>query len=200
MHRVQEMAQAIGENVDYTAEIKTCKQAITRAYFNENTGDFLNGKQGANAFALYLGMGNAKTKENLLAHYKRTKLLDTGIFGTDILCEYLVQIGEIQLLFDLLSASEYPSFGYMKDHSATTLWEWWDASGSHNHPMFGGCVKQLFFGILGLQADVGMKNLRINPKYIEGIGFVRVSLKIGRKTYRFHYEYKNKKVEVKTNF
>ena len=43
----------------------------------------------------------------------------------------------------------------MKRHGATTLWESWPGNGSHNHPMFGGCVRQLFEGFLGIRQKKG---------------------------------------------
>lgn len=78
------------------------------------------------AFALAIGLGNSATKENLLKQYREVKIFNTGIFGTDILTGYLSEQGEVQLLFDLLSSQEYPSFGYMQKCGATTLLETWD--------------------------------------------------------------------------
>ena len=39
----------------------------------------------------------------------------------------------------------------MKRNGATTLWERWNGRESHNHPMFGACVRLLFTQILGIQ-------------------------------------------------
>ncbi len=197
MELVQEVANIIGEKVDYAEEISKAKAAMDREYFDKTTGDYCQGVQGANAFALLIGLGDGRTKENLLSHYKQLKTFDTGIFGTDILTEYLVKSGEIQLLFELLSSAKYPSFGYMKKQGATTLWENWMGAGSLNHPMFGGCVKQFLYGLLGITADVGFENITLAPTYIEGIDFIRAKIKFPKGALQVEYTYDGGRVALK---
>lgn len=196
MQLVQEAAKIIGKEVDYSEEIAQTKAAIRRAYFDELTGDYCQGVQGANAFALLIGLGDERTKSNLLAHYKRLKAFDTGIFGTDILTEYLTQNGEIQLLFDLLSSEKYPSFGAMREKGATTLWERWNGVDSLNHPMFGGCVKQFLYGLMGVSADVGFKNVTLAPTYIEGIRFINATIKFPQGSLQVKYTYEGGRVAL----
>ncbi len=197
MELVQEIAPLIGKEIDFSGEIKIAKLAIKRVYFDHATGDFCGGVQGANAFALLIGLGDERTKANLLQKYDTLGGFDTGIFGTDVLTEYLVKIGEVQLLYKLLSREEYPSFGYMRAQGATTLWEDWKGEHSHNHPMFGACVKQLFYGLLGIKADAGFKNVKLLPKYIDGLGFIRAKIKLPSGTLRIEYRYQNGKVHAK---
>ncbi len=197
MELMQEISSLLGEKTDYSVEIKKSKTAIQDAYFDHATGDFCGGVQGANAFALLIGLGDKRTKENLLQKYNTLGGFDTGIFGTDILTEYLAKIGEVQLLYKLLSRDEYPSFGHMRKQGATTLWEDWQGGSSHNHPMFGACVKQLFYGFLGLRADVRFENVVLSPKYIDGIGFIRAKLKLPKGTLWIDCRYENGKVSTK---
>lgn len=196
MELVQEIAIIIGEKADYAEEISKAKMAMDREYFDELTGDYCQGVQGANAFALLIGLGDERTKENLLAHYRQLKAFDTGIFGTDILTEYLAKSGEIQLLFDLLSSDKYPSFGAMKKKGATTLWENWMGANSLNHPMFGACVKQFLYALLGIAADVGFENITLTPTYIEGIDFIRAKIKFPRGTLQVEYTYEGGRVAL----
>lgn len=191
MEIVQSIGALIGKKVDFSKEISNAKAAIDEAYFDRATGNYCGGIQGANAFALTLSLGDARTKENLLRQYRETKVFNTGIFGTDILTEYLTEIGEVQLLYELLCAEAYPSFGYMKARGATTLWEYWNGTHSHNHPMFGGCVKQLFYGLLGMKADAGFKRISLAPKYIDGIGYIRAKLKLPTGTLQLEYQYRD---------
>ena len=195
MEIVQEIGGLLGEHDDFSEEIARAKSAIERAYFEHATGDFCGGVQGANAFALLIGLGDARTKENLVKKYEELGHFDTGIFGTDILTEYLAKIGEAQLLYKLLSREEYPSYGYMRAQGATTIWEAWKGDGSHNHPMFGACVKQLFYGLLGIKGDAGFRNVEIKPAYIDGIGFIRAKLKFPHGTLRIECHYKDGKVQ-----
>lgn len=191
MEIVEKISKLIGKPVHFRQEIEHSKAAIQENYFQTETGNYCGGVQGANAFALTLGLGDRRTKENLLKQYRTEKVLDTGIFGTDILMEYLTQNGEIQLLYELLCAEKYPSFGYMKAKGATTLWEAWCGDHSHNHPMYCGCIKQLFYGLLGIQADVAFRNVTLTPKYIDGIGFIHAKLKLPSGTLRIQYQYRD---------
>ena len=197
MQLVERIAKIIGKSVDYADEIARAKATIQREYFDESTGDYCQGAQGANAFALLIGLGDGRTKENLLAHYRQLKAFDTGIFGTDIVAEYLVESGETQLLFDLLSATKFPSFGYMKEQGATTLWENWQGDSSLNHPMFGGCVKQFLYGFLGLTADVGFNHITLAPTYIEGMRYIRAEIKFPKGTLRVECTYEGGRVALK---
>ena len=194
METVEEIAGLIGEKVDYTKEISESRKAMVDSFFDSGSCDFCGGVQGANAFALLLGLGNAATKENLLKHYKETKVFDTGIFGTDVLMEYLVKAGEAELIFELLSTDEYPSFGYMKKMGATTVWEKWNGEASHNHPMFGACARQLFYGFLGLKANAGFENIALDPPYIEDMGYMNVKLKLPKGTLKAELKYTDGKV------
>ena len=80
---------------------------------------------------------------------------DTGFIGTDVLLEELFRLGAYETAYKLLSGEEMGSFLYMKRHGATTLWERWDGKESHCHPMFGGCVRHLFEGFLGIKQAYG---------------------------------------------
>ena len=197
MVTVQRIAGIIGEKADFDELIKASKAQINKSFFDPATGDFCGGVQGANAFGLSLGLGDERTKENLLKHYKKLKSFDTGIFGTDVLTEYLVSEGEIDLLFELLSSEKCGSFGYMKNSGATTLWEYWQGANSHNHPMFGALVRQLFYGFLGIKADAGLKNFEISPRYIKGMDFIKAKLKTDYGEVAFDYRYLDGKLQAK---
>ena len=173
------LASEIGKISDQSAEIALSKAALVREYYNAETNGFCDGVQGANVFALSLGLGNEEMKKSLIGHYERTKAFDVGIFGLSVLSEYLVESGNIQLLFDLLTTDKYPSFHYMKTHGATTVWEAWDGSCSHDHPMYCSFIKQFFYGFLGIKAKVGSKDIDIKPQYIKGLSFVEGSIKTG---------------------
>lgn len=193
MQYAMELGDFIGEKLDYSDRINYCKKALEQAYYNKNSNSYCNGVQGANVFALTLGLGNVEMEKSTIEYYERRKTLDTGIFGTDILFGYLVKKGYLQLAFDLLSTCEYPSYGYMKNNGATTLWENWNGKESHNHPMFGSVVKYLFYGFLGLRVEnYGKKVYVVPPSYINGLDFVECKIKVfnGKIVYIRH-EFKN---------
>lgn len=157
LHGLQEMMQ-ISEKmnnklpIQFVEREKNVKNAFLDAYFDPETGDFCEGRAAGNAYGLALGLGDERTKKHLVEKYEALERFDTGIFGTSMLLEQLFSIGAGDLAVRLLTNdSEAASFAHMKRNGATTLWERWDGRESHNHPMFGACVRLLFTQILGIR-------------------------------------------------
>ena len=157
LHGLQEMMQ-ISEKMNNKLPIrfaereKNVKNAFLDAYFDPETGDFCEGRAAGNAYGLALGLGDERTKKHLVEKYEALERFDTGIFSTSMLLEQLFSIGAGDLAVRLLTNdSEAASFAHMKRNGATTLWERWDGRESHNHPMFGACVRLLFTQILGIR-------------------------------------------------
>ena len=156
-----------------------CERAFRRAFFRESDGSFLDSLQGADAFGIDLGLGDARTERLLKEKYGASPRFDTGIFGTDVLCDVLSEMGETEILFRLLSGREFPSFGFMKDSGATTLWEDWDGHNSRNHPMFGACAKHLVTTFAGI--DLCNPDLvRISPALVPGLSRLKCEVRNAR--------------------
>lgn len=169
LHGLQEMMQ-ISEKMNNKLTIrfaereKNVKNAFLDAYFDPETGDFCEGRAAGNAYGLALGLGDKRTKKHLVEKYEALGRFDTGIFGTSMLLEQLFSIGAGDLAVRLLTNdSEAASFAHMKRNGATTLWERWDGRESHNHPMFGACVRLLFTQILGIRMTPSAQPPVVNP-------------------------------------
>ncbi len=152
------------------------RESLLKAYPCDSEGSFLDGIQGADAFAVDCGIGTDLTIETLKSKYALLGMYDTGIFGTYILNGVLFKIGAGELAFELLSNKKDVSFEYMRKNGATTLWENWNGEASHNHPMFGASVSYLFNSVLGInQADdsYAYKKIVINPSVIDSLDFAK---------------------------
>lgn len=79
-------------------------------------------------------------------------------------------------VYRMLQQDKFPSFGYMLNNGATTLWEWWEyrdssenhpfqgGSASHNHPFKGGLATLFYSHILGIKpTKCAFKEIRIEP-------------------------------------
>lgn len=178
LNRCIEIAKIIGKDEDipmFEKRIKERKEAVMSAYFNKWDGNFLGGQQGANAFAVDIGLGDERTYKNTVENYKKLGGYDTGIFGTDILTRILFEHGDGQLAADLMLSETLHSFGEMRRLGATTLWEYWPGSlcdRSHNHPMFGAVAAYLYDYLLGIRAKegcAGYSEIIISPVFIDEI-------------------------------
>ena len=182
LEKTIEIAKHIGKDYDVPMlekRMEERKHAITVAYFNPWDGNFLGMRQGANAFALDIGLGNERTKDNFINYYDNLGYYDTGIFGTDIVTRKLFEYGRADIAVKLLTASEPHGFGrWMKD-GATTLWEYWFNSRSHNHPMFGAVTTYLYEYLLGIKQDensYGFDRISISPAYVDSIDWIKGSI------------------------
>lgn len=168
------------EAVYYRELTETSKNAIIRHFYDAEASSFCGGTQGADAFALDIGLGDERTKEGFIEKYKKLLTFDTGIFGTDLVIRMLFRFGEGETAFRMLTNEEITSFYNMKKHGATTLWENWDGCDSRCHPMFGAIVEYFFSDILGIKrADnkAGYSEITVSPVLIPSLKNVRGTMK-----------------------
>lgn len=177
LEKMKEIASLIGKLDDipeYERKILERKRAIKAAYFNAFDSNYIMNAQGANVFAVDIGLddkgifGVSGTYINLVDYYKKLGCYDTGIFATKILTKLLFERGDGDVAVDLLTNSGKQGFAHWKENGATTFHEYWDSenSRSHNHPMFGAIVTYFFEYLLGIRQEdncAGYKNIIIAP-------------------------------------
>lgn len=175
MMMTKEASEAIGESETAAMlekRIEEKKQAILSAYYSPQTGSFIGDAQGANSFAIDIGLGGERAFNNTKKKYDAADSFDTGIFGTDILTRVLFERGCADTAFRLLTSTGKGSFYNMKKQGATTIWENWDGERSHSHPMFGAVTRYLFSFILGITQEknsAGYEKIVIAPQIPDGL-------------------------------
>ncbi len=181
-----EVAGVLGEktDADYFSNLETdAVNSIEQVYLNAPDSVYSVGIQGANAYPL--GFGFAQEKHRSAIFEKMVKMLyennlhfDTGILGTPLLLEVLTESGRVDLAYSLMNQHDFPSFGFMIDKGATTIWETFQGDVSHSHPMFGS-VTQWFYkhlgGIVPDPANPGFKHCIIKPCPVSGLDFVKTN-------------------------
>ena len=99
--------------------------------------------------------------------------ITTGVIGTGWLMHGLSMMGRTDLAWLLATNKKYPSWGYMAEHGATTIWELWNgdtaspAMNSGNHVMLlGDLLSWLYENIAGIgAADAGFKHIAMKPDF-----------------------------------
>ena len=190
-----EIARVIGKDGDvseYEEKAEMRERAIRAAYFNAFDGNFLMNVQGANAYAVDLGLGDQKTYDNMCTYYRKLGHYDTGIFATDILTRVLFEHGDAELAVSLLTQNGEQGFEHWRQNGATTFHEYWDSnrSRSHNHPMFGAPVAYFFEYLLGIrqkEGTAGYEPLLIEPLAVSEFGRMCGSMKIPSGTVSVNY-------------
>ena len=106
-----------------------------------------------------------------------------GVIGIQWLMRYLNRIGRNDLALKIATQQEYPGWGYMMAHGATTIWELWNgdtanpAMNSGNHVMLlGDLLPWCYEAIAGIQGENGFKHIVMSPDFnIVGIASVSAS-------------------------
>lgn len=196
-----ELANKLNLEIDkdyYRKMEKVHKEAIVKNYYDKKTGDFCENVYAANAIAIDIGLGDSRAVSNLAQKYDKAGGLDTGIFATEIMMRVLIENGYTDVVYRLLtSEKEKASFGYMINQGATTLWEEWNGVHSHNHPMFGGCIKSLWTGFLGIRnTGLGFDNVLISPCDVKGLGNISGSIMTPNGKIAVDLNRENKKITI----
>lgn len=179
LEKTIEIAKHIGKECDIPMLEKKMaerKNAIMVAYYNPWDGNFIGMRQGANAFALDIGLGNENTRTNFINYYEKLGHYDTGIFGTDVVTRKLFEYGRADIAVKLMTASEPHGFGRWQKDGSTTLWEYWFDSRSHSHPMFGAVATYLYEYLLGIrqcEGSYGFDRITVSPAYVPGLDHVK---------------------------
>ena len=203
LRQVMEIAPLVGKEEDLP-DLQKCEKAAIRAltdrYFDPETGSFCGGICGADAFALDIGLGDARTLQNLVNHYREIQTFDTGIFGTPLAVKALFENDFADDAVRLLANRGAVSFHHMMQEGATTLWEEWFNENSSSHPMFGAVVEYLFKYILGIRQkenSVGFSDVVIEPCSASVLDWAEGSVILGNKRITVRVE-KGKTVFSKT--
>jgi len=175
MKMIIELANLLGkeDEVSHLPQlIEKASAMVNVAYFSPMTHCYCGDVQGANCLAIDAGLGDEKTLQMTVEKYADRELFDTGIVATDVLPRILFESGNAQVAFDLMNSRRLPSFGYMMEHGATTLWEDWLPERSLNHPMFGALTRYLFTYLLGISQtkdSAGFEQIVIKPCLVNGM-------------------------------
>jgi len=202
LQKMREIAHVIGRDEDireYEQKAEICAKAIQAAYFNTFDGNFVMNVQGANAYAVDLGLGNDSTYSNMRSYYQKLGNYDTGIFATDILTRVLFERGDAELAVDLLTQNGEQGFEHWRRNGATTFHEYWDSnrSRSHNHPMFGAPVAYFFEYLLGIRQKpntAGYTALVIEPQAVAKFGFMCGKMQVPNGTVGVSYKKENGRI------
>lgn len=190
---VAKAAEILGKKEEaerYRALARQIAEAFHKRYYDPELRGYANGTQTANVLPLYLGIAPEELRRTLrgrladeIVYYKNTRLT-TGIIGTKYLFPVLTRLDRADLAYELATATGYPSWGYMIENGATTIWELWQnktgpSMNSHNHPMFGSIGVWFYTALAGInvaEGGAGYRHIRIEPQVVRDLQYASGSL------------------------
>ncbi len=169
------------------------RDAFTRA-FVASDGTVESGTQTSYALALHMGLVpddlRAVAADRLVAAVEAADWhLTTGFVGVGYLLPVLSATGHTDVAYRLLEQESHPSWRFMLDNGATTIWERWDGwtpergfqsawMNSFNHYALGSVGEWLYRFMLGIEQQpgtAGFSDLLLRPHPGGSIAWVRGS-------------------------
>jgi len=175
--------------VQYESLAEQIKNALNRKFFNTEKHHYDQGSQFSNAFPLFLGLPQPVQRKELLQNIlddiaRHDGHFTVGVLGAKYLLEALTQLGRPEAAWSLINQKGYPSWEYML-RGRTTLSEFWNLKGSHNHVMMGSVDAWFYQTLAGIQIDEsrpGFEHLRIQPFFPDSLDFVQAKVRTIRGT------------------
>ena len=111
--------------------------------------------------------------------------IGTGLIGGQYLNRVLSDNGRADLAYTIATQKDYPSWGYMVEQGATTIWELWNGNtadptmNSGNHVMLiGDLVVWLYEYLAGIapdEAQPGFKHIVMKPHPVGDLNWVKAA-------------------------
>jgi alpha-L-rhamnosidase len=165
--------------------------ALNARFFDAQRGCYDNGSQTACVLPLALGFVPEGQGSRVFAQLvskianESRNHIGTGLVGGQWLMRTLTAHGRADLAYTLAANRTYPSWGYMVDRGATTIWELWNgdtadpAMNSGNHVMLvGDLVLWMYEGLAGIKSDPeqpGFKRVLMEPHPVGDLSYVKAT-------------------------
>ncbi|HIT88792.1 MAG TPA: family 78 glycoside hydrolase catalytic domain [Candidatus Merdenecus merdavium] len=168
MKHMTEIAEELGKKED-GALFKEYAQGAKKAYeyLFLSTGTIDTERQAKLVRPLALGLVEGEIRENLekrlvKAVENRRYCIGTGFLSTPFILPVLTKAGHVETAYKILENENAPSWLAEVKAGATTVWEDWEGTASHNHYSPGAVCEWFFHTVAGIQVR-GKQQFQIEP-------------------------------------
>lgn len=190
MERFSKLTDNADDSDGYTSLATQLKIDFNKKFYHE-AGYYGTNSLTDNLLPLYFGLADAQNEDKVAARVvaivekENNGHLSTGVVGTQWIMRTLTNIGRADLAYRLATKKTYPSWGYMVENGATTIWELWNGNTAHpkmnsqNHVMMLGDLLIWYYEHLaGIQSgDHAFQSIVMKPSFVEGLDHVDASYK-----------------------
>jgi alpha-L-rhamnosidase len=183
------------------------KTGLNATFLRKELGRYDNGAQTTSVLPLAFGLVPEDQRGRVFDHLvkKITTETDahigTGLIGGQWLNRVLTEGGRPDLSYTFATNRTYPSWGYMIEKGATTVWELWNgdtadpAMNSGNHVMLvGDLVIWMYEHLAGIRPDPeqpGFKHILMRPVPVGDLQYVQASHRSAYGWIRSHWRVKD---------
>lgn len=181
-----EVCRALKEHAlaeEYVSLLEHIRRAVREEFVREDGVVNNSQLQGLYVLVLQAGIVEGELKQKVLGQLvsliqSNGDCLDTGFVSVPYLLDVLYENGYEELAYRLLFQTKAPSWLYMVENGATSIWENWLAvlpngtptESSYNHYAFG-CVGDFIYRHIGgiNAAEAGYRRIVLNPDFACGL-------------------------------
>ena len=202
------MASVLGKSDDaamYEKQAALVRQALHKRFYNPATHSYASGAQPYLVFPLLVNIVPPELRAGVMTNLEDTILvkdsghIDAGMHGTYFLLKYLMEQDRNDLIYQMVSKRDYPSWGYMLDQGATTIWEDWSGSMSHIHDTLISVGSWFIQGIGGIRIDEkspGFRHFLIKPGVVGDLTFARARYRSPYGTIVSHWRLERGRIQL----
>ena len=189
-----EFADYLGKTEDakeFRSRADKMQEVFNKTFYKPELGVYDNGSQTSSVLPLAFNVVPEEDREKAFQalvdniENRTNKHLGTGLIGGQWVNRLLSDMGRIDLAYGFTTARDFPSWGYMVEKGATTVWELWNgdtadpAMNSGNHVMLVGDLTIWYYEYLaGVKADPanpGFGHFIMRPNVVGDLTFVNAS-------------------------
>ncbi|NBB28539.1 alpha-L-rhamnosidase [Cellulophaga sp. BC115SP] len=205
--RVLQLMQKFAQITDNTKDLEVFskKESDYKNAFNQaflKSSNYGNGTVTANLLPLVYGIIPTEERNKVAEQLTQTIIqknkshISTGVIGTQWLMRGLSSIGQGDLAYTIATQKDYPSWGYMVENGATTIWELWNGNtanpemNSANHVMLLGDLLIWYYQHLaGINSrETAYKYIELKSDFPKGLNQVQASYQSIRGTIESHWK------------
>ncbi|MDR0384634.1 MAG: glycoside hydrolase family 78 protein [Prevotellaceae bacterium] len=196
LHKFALILSLDNEADNFAKQAENVKNAFNNKYFNRQTGQYSNNTVTANILPLCFGMTPEESLNDVFKNIVDKTLnehnghVSVGLVGIQWLMRGLSEYGRPDIACRIATNTDYPSWGYMIEKGATTVWELWNgntadpAMNSGNHVMLLGDLIIWFYeylaGIRNAPNSAAFEEIVMKPYIVDGLDYVKASYKSTR--------------------
>lgn len=187
-------ANILGKTKDaqyYQSLLPKIEKRFHETYFEVEAQNYVGHTQCANVLPYWFGLVPEEWKEKTLQNIMDNVVAKnyhptTGFYATAFLLPILSETGHHDMAWKLASQRTYPSWLYMVEKGATTIWELWNSDqeppesmNSRNHYAYGSVVAWYYgylAGIRPMEEFPGYKKFIIAPMPVKELNYVKATV------------------------
>nr|WP_246318655.1 family 78 glycoside hydrolase catalytic domain [Leifsonia psychrotolerans] len=191
---MEKTATLLGKPADaahFAGQAATVKDAFNATFLDTASGSYRGSgdrgyRQTHNVLALAFGMTPDEATATRVAASLAADVvakgdkLNTGTLGTKYLLPMLTKYGYADLAYRVAVQKEYPSWGYMIENGATSMWEHWSLESRSLGHYFLGTVDDWFYhDVAGIRSSetTGYRDISIAPQVTDQLEWAKATTK-----------------------